>query len=1446
MSYRLYKSIVQHCSLTIPLIIGTVALTLLGINRTGHAQTLSVTQVQPQEALPDENVQIFGSGFDAGMDPMNTVTFLPVDGGSGITAILLSQTATKLELSVPGPGNITPGNYRLVVNNSTTTDTTSTIFQVLERGGGKFTELSTSLTDLTNSSVDWADFDSDGDKDPLIFGLDSNDNPTTKLYENNGDSTFSEVASAGLNNVASGDSDWADIDNDGDLDLIITGVDSNQQPTATVYENEGGGSFSSLTTPAITPVFNSSNKWADIDGDGDIDLVVAGAESQSSISINLYENDGNGNFTSVINPFQAVQNGDLAWADFDSDGDQDLLVTGNNSAGTPSPSTASTTLYQNDGAGNFSVVSGTGLDNFLNTSVDWGDYNSDGRPDLLVTGIDQATGPTARVYTNNGGGTFQNLFGINKPIVGDAQWGEFDGDGNLDIIISGDVSGPETQILRNANNVFFGPISAQIPKLKAGAVSWVDFNGDGFLDALYTGENSNGDPKTVLLQNSAPLFKVSDLTHQAGIPGSTISVTGTGFNQTASTNTFTFINQNTGSSVSSPATAVFNGQLSTNIPENLPIGNYKISVDNGLVSDTTARIFQVINGIGGAFTQNGSLLEGGSKSSLSWADYDNNGDMDFIVTGFNANNAAPVSFLYVNDGAGNFSKTSPNIIKVGNSTTSWGDFDNDGDMDLFISGRLSNGDFASRIYRNNGGTFSSIGANIPNVIFSSSDWGDFDNDGDLDLAVSGLKEDNTQITDIYRNDGGGNFTALGANLTNVDDGDMAWGDFNNDGHLDLMVMGSNSSNRLTFDIYLNEFQTNGTFTSISNPVSNLFSGVIGSPNSGSVEWGDYDNDGDLDFLITGNSAVPTAIYRNDGVGTFTAINAGLTQIRNSSASWGDIDSDGDLDLAISGSIGTNEHVAEIYRNEGNDTFHTIGADLPAFDFSDLAWADFNQDGLIDLSIAGEEEFVNGDFDFDDVVGLFKNNFGTNVRDSAGFRLLSIPIKDATYNDLLSPIWTQGVPGSDGPQATDASVLRWDHATDGWKAINSMSDKPGLGNGFLTFIFEDDDATTASVDGSFPKTIPVDGEVNRSAVSPDMNTGAGAFTLVGNPYASTIDFDKLGQADLTGIAYVWDPEQSSWKVWNGTTGGITDGLIALFQGFFVENSGSPTSPNLEITTTAIENSNDAPLRGKTGAENYTLALNIAGKDLSDRAWLGFNEKGDLSERTSGDALALEELSQQFVKVATSKPGQEKGLLFSINNLPESYSGTKSIPLHIEAGQAGRYTIKAADFNIPEGFRLYFNKTGEEQIPLDAEFEKTVEITDDQLSKSDGKPVANRPKISATQKKDKDTPYSIIIEPVVVTSNPDERSDIPNTVNLNQNYPNPFNPSTQIQFELPSRMQISLKVYDVMGREVATLVEDTRSSGRHSVTFDASNLASGVYIYRLQTAEKVFTKKMILIK
>ena len=91
-----------------------------------------------------------------------------------------------------------------------------------------------------------------------------------------------------------------------------------------------------------------------------------------------------------------------------------------------------------------------------------------------------------------------------------------------------------------------------------------------------------------------------------------------------------------------------------------------------------------------------------------------------------------------------------------------------------------------------------------------------------------------------------------------------------------------------------------------------------------------------------------------------------------------------------------------------------------------------------------------------------------------------------------------------------------------------------------------------------------------------------------------------------------------------------------------------------------------------------------------------------------------------------------------------------------------------------------------------------------------------------------------------------SPLPDKYALHQNYPNPFNPSTQISYDLTKASHVSLKVFNLLGREVATLADETHPTGTHHATFNGSGLPSGIYFYRLQVGEFVATRKMVLLK
>jgi predicted nucleotidyltransferase len=360
-------------------------------------------------------------------------------------------------------------------------------------------------------------------------------------------------------------------------------------------------------------------------------------------------------------------------------------------------------------------------------------------------------------------------------------------------------------------------------------------------------------------------------------------------------------------------------------------------------------IITLLIATGVAFTDSSSFTEitsaslaGVYESSVAWGDYDNDGDLDILLTGMDSGHNR-VSAIYSNDGSDAFTVavTDP-ITDVYQGSVAWGDYDNDGDLDMLLTGDAGSDNLVANIYRNDGSdTFTDIGASLTGVDVSSVAWGDYDNDGDLDILLTG-HDGQLRVTNIYRNDGLDSFVLINTSaLERVTDGSVAWGDYDNDSDLDILLTGYNGEG--VAKVYRND--GSDTFTDIS-------ASLTGVANS-SAAWGDYDNDGDLDILITGYwSGFTAKVYRNDGSDTFTDISASLTGVSNSSSAWGDYDNDGDLDILITGN-NVADNLATVYRNDGSDVFTAAITDtLSGVLNGSVAWGDYDNDTDLDILLTG--------------------------------------------------------------------------------------------------------------------------------------------------------------------------------------------------------------------------------------------------------------------------------------------------------------------------------------------------------------------------------------------------------------------------------------------------------------------------------------------------------------
>ena len=468
--------------------------------------------------------------------------------------------------------------------------------------------------------------------------------------------------------------------------------------------------------------------------------------------------------------------------------------------------------------------------------------------------------------------------------------------------------------------------------------------------------------------------------------------------------------------------------------------------------------------------------------------------------------------------------------------------------------------------------------------------------------------------------------------------------------------------------------------------------------------------------------------------------------------------------------------------------------------------------------------------------------GTSITGNSGFRMLSSPVSGQILGDLLDNLWIQGMTGGD-ISWHNSNVWTFDVANQSWTALSDISGSGtslAAGQGFLVYVFEDTDFDGSS---DLPVNISVSGTENSSNATYG-SIGDGDWGIVGNPYYSTIDWDNLTKANLTSVAYVWDDAASAYKSWNGSSGGLTNGLIAPFQGFWVEASGGTGS----IT---ISPSHKATVAGtlyrvSDVQESGSVTFDVSSSEFSDQTFISFQSEGE-SGLDNADAYKLFPLNHSDRLVAITY-ADDTGL--DINNLPYDNQEDILIPFDIMKLQldGDAYVTQEEEViftwdvsNLPGhiSLKLIDQITN---IETDMDLASSISFTTElkgSFSTSYIGPVGTYPIVGEPR-------FSLLVSYDALTSGGNIKV-LPGEFALHAAYPNPFNPSTTISFDLPETGKVSLNVFDLKGALVGTLLNENKVAGTYQYRWTPNDkLASGAYFFELKSNNKTKNQKITYIK
>ena len=882
---------------------------------------------------------------------------------------------------------------------------------------------------LGEASISVGDIDSDGDLDIIATGIAGQGNDVkenvTRIFTNEYyaiDSLrayieFNVRDNEQIQSLADGDIDLIDFDNDGDLDALISGKDKNAVPTTVLYA-QAGGSFFVVNTP-FDSVMQSSVRWADFDTDGDMDVFISGKTTTKSITQLFENNTGN-----IVNTPPSVPS-NLTVTDF---GFGKVRLSWNRSSDDyTEKSSVSYVIALGDKQGQSNIFT---TESNLETGVRLTAKPSAALQDFMYLELDPGKYyfSVQAVDANYNASKFSqfiefemkyawkelNLGGIvdNKLPAGEdasLKFSDFDGDGDFDLGIYG--KNPDIWslglLINDAGS--FNKIPNFMNPMTKGDFDWADVNGDGALDVFQTGEDPNDETRTI-----ANLYlNYSDQAENLGGDDG-FDDEDNGFDEDWEPFAWT-----TDMLVGNWRVLPFEGSLSVgpNPFESRedPVGEWwSLGQDGNMRECYTDDLLTF--GADGSFSidfQNFTWIEnwqtGDSTSYCGNPGDENviginpNGQFTYQVSlpsedGLNGVTDAQLTLFGVGayiglpkaynggeiaDPQGNIN-IDPNSImqrtytyRLFDENTMMVSMDIGGGYWTTILGRdgvegtaggrlaLAN-DFSGNV------NFGQSGIQFKPLVNAKAKFIDFDNDGLPELIYAGSTSSTSAgvaaVYVYYFDNMNGNLQAYELQLENefpvLTGSSIAFGDVDNDQDYDLILAGSSPAFGRVTDVYLNEgINVNGQLIMKKDEAN---AGGITGVTNGTLDLVDFDNDGDLDLVVSGDSfdGDVLQLYRNDQ-GVYTSISetlSGLAAMKNGRTSWGDFDGDGNADMLYSGEVlGKGEFTGLALYDQVTATYKEDDFDLSQFTNAAVAFGDYDGDDDLDMALTG----VNKNYDESD-------------------------------------------------------------------------------------------------------------------------------------------------------------------------------------------------------------------------------------------------------------------------------------------------------------------------------------------------------------------------------------------------------------------------------------------------------------------------------------------------